>query len=102
MGRIPMTSSASISSLMRIAPSCAVAPAPMVAANAMAAVNGVTSRVLTNADANPISASTPISESWLKPWVTSVPAVDMVRKPMTATVPPMTASAPVPKLIAAT
>ena len=34
--RMPITSSASISSLIRMAPSCAVAPAPMVAASAIA------------------------------------------------------------------
>ena len=57
-----MTSSASISSLIRIAPSCAVAPAPIVAASAMAAVAGAINRTLKNADANPVNASTPISE----------------------------------------
>ena len=45
--RMPITSSASISSLIRIAPSCAVAPAPMVAARAMPAVSGAMIRTLT-------------------------------------------------------
>ena len=41
-----MTSSASISSLIRIAPNWAVAPAPMVADNATDAVPGTMSRTL--------------------------------------------------------
>ena len=54
-----MTSRASISSLIRIAPSCAVAPAPMVADSATAVVPGAINRTLTKADAKPVSASTP-------------------------------------------
>ena len=50
---MPITSSASISSLIRIAPSCAVAPAPMVAARAMPAISGAISRTLKNAEAKP-------------------------------------------------
>ena len=65
MERMPITSSASISSLMRIAPSWAVAPAPIVAARPMPAVSGAISRTLKYADANPVSASTPISANWL-------------------------------------
>ncbi len=41
-----MTSSASISSEIRMAPSCAVKPAPTVADNASPATSGATSRVL--------------------------------------------------------
>ncbi len=63
--RIPITSRASISSLIRIAPSCAVAPAPMVAANAIAAVSGEISRTLKNADANPVNASVLVEASRL-------------------------------------
>ena len=59
---MPITSSASISSLIRMAPSCAVAPAPMVADSATAVVAGAISRTLKKADANPVRASTPISE----------------------------------------
>ena len=44
--RMPITSSASISSLIRMAPSCAVAPAPMVADSAMAVVAGAIRRTL--------------------------------------------------------
>ena len=43
---IAITSSASISSEIRIAPSCAVNPQPTVAASAMAATSGAISRVL--------------------------------------------------------
>ena len=41
-----ITSSASISSEIRIAPSCAVKPAPSVAVSAAAATSGAMSRVL--------------------------------------------------------
>src|SRR6202035_862936 len=57
--RIPITSNASISSLIRIAPNWAVAPAPIVAANPIAAITGASSRTLKYAEANPVSASTP-------------------------------------------
>ena len=60
-----MTSSASISSLIRIAPSWAVAPAPMVAAMPTPAVSGAISRTLKKADAKPVRASTPMDENWL-------------------------------------
>ena len=43
---MPMTSSASTSSEMRIAPSCAVKPQPTVAASARPATSGAISRVL--------------------------------------------------------
>ncbi len=62
---MPITSSASISSEMRIAPSCAVAPAPMVAARAMPAVTGAMIRTLMYAETKPVNASTPTPESWL-------------------------------------
>ena len=42
----PMTSSASISSEIRMAPSCAVKPQPTVADSAMPATSGAISRVL--------------------------------------------------------
>jgi len=62
---MPITSSASISSLIRIAPSWAVAPAPMVAASATPAVSGAASRTLKYAEAKPVRASTPMSANWL-------------------------------------
>ena len=65
MLRMPITSSASISSLIRIAPICAVAPAPIVADNATGVVPGTMSRTLKNADANPVSASMPTDANWL-------------------------------------
>ncbi len=101
--RMPMTSSASISSLIRIAPSWAVAPAPMVADSATAVVPGTMSRTLKNADAKPVSASNPTDANWLYPpcTATKAPPVVMVRKPTIATVPPTTASAPAPKPICA-
>ena len=50
---------------MRMAPNCAVAPAPMVAAMPTPAVNGAIRRTLKKAEAKPVSASTPIDENWL-------------------------------------
>ena len=47
MDGIAIISSASISSLTRIAPSCAVKPAPTVAVSAMPAMAGAASRVFT-------------------------------------------------------
>src|SRR5436190_23826673 len=58
----PMTSRASISSLIRIAPSRAVKPHPTVAASAIEATNGATSRVLKYAEMNAVNLETPI---WL-------------------------------------
>ena len=49
-----------------------------------------------------MSASTPIFPSELKPWIAMVPPEARVRNPTTATVPPITAKAPVPMLISAT
>src|SRR5207302_1478633 len=56
-----LTSSASISSLMRIAPSCAVNPQPTVADSARPATSGAISRVLKNAEMNPLIGPRP---SW--------------------------------------
>ncbi len=58
----PMTSSASTSSLIRIAPSWAVKPQPTVAASARPATSGAISRVLKYAETNPVNAEEP---SWL-------------------------------------
>ena len=62
-----MDSSASISSLMRIAPSWAVTPAPKVAANPMPATTGAEMRTLMNAAKNPVRASMPILPRELYP-----------------------------------
>src|SRR3989440_7134878 len=96
-----MTSSASTSSEIRMAPSCAVNPQPTVADSAIAATSGEISRVLKYAEMNPVNALEPIWLSAWYPWSpTSVP-VKKVRKQITPTVPPTTASAPVPKLTSA-
>ena len=55
-----MTSRASISSEMRMAPSSAVKPAPTWAAKATPAMSGVTSRVLAKEPMRPVKASAPI------------------------------------------
>ncbi len=60
-----MVSRASISSLTRIAPNCAVAPAPIVAARAMPEITGTAMRTLMNAEKKPVSASTPMLASEL-------------------------------------
>ena len=66
---MPITSSASISSLIRMAPSSAVAPAPTVAASAWPVTTGATTRTLTSAAKNPVNASTPMLPSEAKPWI---------------------------------
>ncbi|GAA3433671.1 hypothetical protein GCM10018954_032750 [Kutzneria kofuensis] len=57
----PITSSASTSSEIRIAPSWAVNPQPTVADNARPADSGATSRVSKYAEMKPVSAEVP---SW--------------------------------------
>ena len=93
---IPMTSSASTSSLIRIAPSCAVNPHPTVALSARPATSGAISRVLKYAETKPVNALDP---SWFSAAYpcnpTSVP-VKNERNAITPTVPPITASAPAP------
>jgi hypothetical protein len=59
----PMTSSASTSSDTRMAPSCAVKPAPTVADSARPATSGAISRVLKYAEMNAVKFATP---SWLR------------------------------------
>ena len=93
----PMTSSASISSLMRIAPSCAVNPAPTCAASATPATSGVISRVFANEVMTPVNASAPICCSPLKPSrPTSVPVKNEIET-TTKNMPPPTTSAPDPR-----
>ena len=98
---MPRTSSASISSLIRMAPNWAVAPAPTVAASATPATMGAAMRVFASAAKNPVNASTPMLPSDAKPWMAISELPDSVTKPMIATVPPMTAIAPVPMPISA-
>ena len=63
MDLMPITSRASISSLIRMAPSSAVAPAPTVAASACPDTRGATTRTLTRAATKPVKASTPMLPS---------------------------------------
>jgi hypothetical protein len=100
-GRIAMASSASISSLIRIAPSCAVTPAPKVAASPIPAITGAAIRTLMNADRKPVSASMPIFPRLEYPCTARVPPVARVRKPTITRVPPIIASAPAPIEISA-
>ena len=98
---IAITSSASTSSEIRIAPSWAVNPQPTVAARAMPATSGAISRVLKYAETKPEKAAVP---SWLRaayPWrPTSVPVKKHIAV-ITPTVPPMTASEPEPRVTSA-
>ena len=50
---------ASISSAIRIAPSCAVNLQPACIENAMAAISGANSRVLTNEETKPVAGPKP-------------------------------------------
>src|SRR3954465_6923499 len=98
---IAITSSASTSSEIRIAPSCAVKPQPTVAASAMPATSGAISRVLKYAETKPENAAVP---SWLSAAYPCSPTSVPVKKHiavMTPTVPPMTASAPEPSVTSA-
>ena len=97
-----MASSASISSLIRIAPNWAVTPAPKVAAKPIPATTGAERRTLMNAARNPVSASMPIFPSELYPCTASVPPAASVRNPTMTTVPPIIAKVPAPMLISAT
>ncbi len=78
-----------------------MAPAPIVADSATDVVPGTMSRTLKNAEANPVSASKPTDANWLYPWTATRAPVVIVRKPTIATVPPTTASAPLPSPICA-
>ena len=96
-----ITSSASTSSEMRMAPSWAVKPQPTVAARAMPATSGAISRVLKYADTKPENAAVPIWLSAAYPWrPTSVPVKKHIAV-ITPTVPPITASAPEPRVTSA-
>ncbi len=93
---MPITSRASISSLIRMAPSSAVAPAPTVAASATPVTTGPAIRTLTSAEKNPVNASTPMFPRDAKPWMAISELPESVTKPTIAAVPPTTAIAPVP------
>jgi hypothetical protein len=98
---MPITSRASISSLMRMAPSSAVAPAPTTAASATPDTNGAADRTLIIAAKKPVNASTPMLPSDANPWIATSDEPDRLTKPTIAEVPPMTAIAPVPMPISA-
>ncbi len=87
--------------MIRIAPNCAVTPAPKVAANPIPATTGAAMRTLMNAARNPVSASMPMLPSELYPWIANVPPAASVRKPTITTVPPIIASVPAPIEISA-
>jgi hypothetical protein len=71
----------------------------MVAAKPTPAISGAARRVLTKAETKPANASTPTCASWLNPTIPTNPPAAKVRKPTMTTVPPMIASAPLPRLI---
>ena len=58
-------------------------------------------RTLTSAAKKPVKASTPMLPSEAKPWMAISEPPERVTKPTMATVPPMTAIAPVPMPISA-
>ena len=91
-----ITSSASISSEIRAAPSSAVKDVPTWAASATPATSGVISRVFAQLDTRPVKAWAPI---WDSPWKPSrptwVPVKNAMAK-MTKKVPAPTTSAPTP------
>src|SRR5437667_12552296 len=74
-----ITSSASISSEMRAAPSSAVNEVPTCAARATPATSGVISRVLAHEDTRPVNACAPI---WESPWNPSNPTWVPVKNDM--------------------
>ena len=97
-----MTSSASISSEMRAAPSSAVNDVPICAASATPATSGVISRVLAQELTRPVKASAPIDRSpWNPSRPTCVPVKNAIEK-MTKNVPAPTTSAPTPIVISDT
>src|SRR5438309_7453404 len=94
-----MTSRASISSEMRVAPSSAVKPAPTWAAKATPAMSGVTSLVLAQEATRPVKDWAPICSRPLKPWrPTSVPVKNDIEK-ITKIIPPPTMRAPAPTVM---
>ena len=99
---IAITSRASTSSEIRIAPSWAVKPQPTVAASAIAGdQRGDLTGVEVGRDEAGEAAAVPIWLSAAKPCrPTSVPVKKHIAT-MTPTVPPMTASAPEPRVVSA-
>ncbi len=97
-----MTSSASISSEMRAAPSSAVNDVPTCAASATPAMSGVISRVFAQLLTRPVNACAPICDSpWKPSSPTWVPVKNDIAK-MTKNVPAPTTSAPTPIVMSLT
>ena len=97
-----MTSSASISSEMRAAPSSAVNDVPTWAARATPATRGVISRVFAQEDTSPVNAWAPICD---RPWKPSSPTCVPVKNDIakiTKNVPAPTISAPTPIVMSET
>src|SRR3989442_14057433 len=89
-----ITSSASISSEIRAAPSSAVNEGPTWAASATPATSGVISLVLAQEDTRPVNACAPI---WDRPWNPSSPTWGPVKNDiakMTKNVPAPTTRGP--------
>ncbi len=96
---MPRVSRASISSLMRIAPNCAVNRQPAWVANANPIITGASSRVPTNEEISPVAGPSPSRFKALNPsTLISAPAVapNTIATPM---VPPPTTIEPLPQLI---
>ena len=92
-----MDSSASISSLMRIAPNCAVKRHPAWAMNAIPTMIGASSRVVAKEEISPVAGPNPSRLSTLNPsTATSAPAI-APRATATAMVPPPTTIEPLPQ-----
>ncbi len=79
-----IASSASISSEIRIAPSCAVKPVPTLAANAIDATTGASSRVLAIAESIPDSDVMPMSS---RPRWVSTPTIMAATADIASTMP---------------
>ena len=93
---MPITSSASISSEMRFAPSSAVKPAPTWAARATPKMIGATSRVLPKLATRPVNDSAPRPRRLLKPSMPTVAPVANDIAPTTKIMPLPATSAPGP------
>ena len=97
-----MTSSASISSEIRAAPSSAVNDVPTCAASATPATSGVISRVFAQLETSPVNACAPICDSpWNPSSPTWVPVKNDIAK-ITKNVPAPTTSAPTPIVMSLT
>ncbi|SLH45891.1 Uncharacterised protein [Mycobacteroides abscessus subsp. abscessus] len=97
-GRMATDSSASISSEMRIAPSCAVKRQPACAAKANEASSGPSSRVVAKAEIAPVIGLSPSRFSEVWPWMPTVMPPKALRMTTTPMVPPPTTRLPLPQV----